>query len=313
MSGRLFDVCLASDWEHDRDLFDLLEARLQGLGHSTYCAWPHNLAETLGALEAGELCIRYLVDRASTTSLEFLELHRLSALHGAGALDTPAALAWASDKATMHLEFLTAGIPVPHTLILDPYQVHPELSIEAHTLAPLGTPFVIKPANTTGGGIGVCHAASTPAEVIAARRTHPRDKYLLQERIEPLERGERRYWFRVFYACSLVLCAWWNDRTHRYAPLSEQDSRREGLEALAAIARRIAAVCGLRVFSTEIALDVRGRFVVVDYVNESPDLRLASKHPDGVPDELVGRVSAAIAACAHEALAASGPTGGSPG
>jgi len=303
VSTQQFDVCLASDWEQDRDFFALLEAELHALGHCTYCVWPRNLEETVRALESGGLRFRYLVDRASNTSLEFLELHRLTALHGAGVLESPAALAWASDKATMHLEFLTAGIPVPHTLILDPYHVHPELTVEAATLAPLGSPFVIKPANTTGGGVGVWHDARTPDEVVAARRTHPRDKYLLQERIEPMQRGERRFWFRVFYACQLVLCAWWNDRTHRYAPLPEEDSRQEGLGELAAIVGRIAAVCRLRVFSTEIALDARGRFVVVDYVNESPDLRRASQYPDGVPDALVAQITSAVAAAVHAALA----------
>jgi hypothetical protein len=304
MSESAYDVCLASDWDYDRDLFAVLEAELQSLGHSTFCVWPHNLAETVGRLESGALAFRYLIDRATNTSPEFLELHRLSALHGAGVLDSPAALAWASDKATMHLEFLTAGIPVPHTLILDPYQIHPELTVGLPMLAPLGTPFVIKPANTTGGGVGVCHAARTPEEVVAARRTHPRDKYLLQERIEPAERSGRRYWFRVFYACEAVLCAWWHDATHVYTPLREQELEEEGLQELPEIARRIAAVCRLRVFSTEIALDVRGRYLVVDYVNDSPDLRRGSQYPDGVPDALVARITSSVAAAVHAALQA---------
>jgi hypothetical protein len=288
------EVCLASDWEYDRELFALLEADLRRRGRSSYCVWPHNLEETVRRMEAGDLGFRYLVDRASNTSPEFLELHRLSALQGAGVLDSPAALAWASDKATMHLEFLSAGIPVPHTVILDPYQIRPELAVTPEMLAPLGSPFVIKPANTTGGGIGVRHAARSTAEVLDARRTHPRDKYLLQERIEPAERRGRRYWFRVFFACGEVLCAWWDDRTHVYEPLADGDLDKEGLQELPLLARRIAAVCALRLFSTEIAVDESDRFVVVDYVNESPDLRQGTLHPDGVPDALVARITCAV-------------------
>jgi hypothetical protein len=304
VSGSSYDVCLASDWEHDQDLLSLLEAELQRLGHSTYCVWSHNLAETVGRLESGALAFRYLIDRATTTSPEFLELHRLSALQGAGVLDSPAALAWASDKATMHLEFLSVGIPVPHTLILDPYQIHPELAVTPEMLAPLGIPFVIKPANTTGGGIGVCHAAYTGEEVLVARRTHPRDKYLLQERIEPAERCGRRYWFRVFHACGAVLCTWWHDETHLYTPLAEQELEGEGLGELPRLIHRIAAVCKLQLFSTEIAVDRRNRFLVVDYVNESPDLRRESLHADGVPDALVARITRAVAAAVHGALQA---------
>ena len=61
------------------------------------------------------------------------------------------------------------------------------------------------------------------------------------------------------------------------------EAARHGLIPIYGIVRTIARVSRLRFFSTEVAMDVRGRFVVVDYVNEICDMRLRSVHADGCP------------------------------
>jgi hypothetical protein len=68
-----------------------------------------------------------------------------------------------------------------------------------------------------------------------------------------------------------------------------------GLSPLTEIALTIAGVCGLDLFSTEIALTPAGVFVVVDYVNNPIDLRLQSAASDGVPDETVRDIAERLA------------------
>ena len=51
----------------------------------------------------------------------------------------------------MHLEFITNGLYVPYTIIISPYNKKKELELSLSELARLGRPFIIKPANTTGG------------------------------------------------------------------------------------------------------------------------------------------------------------------
>ena len=58
---------------------------------------------------------------------------------------------------------------------------------------------------------------------------------------------------------------------------------------------QIAGICGLNVFSTEIARDTRGVWLVVDYVNEPCDFRLQSKVVNGVPDAIVAEIANAVA------------------
>ncbi len=294
------DLIIAADWEYDRDFIALVERASLREGLATCTVWPDDLPGVLRELETGRLEGRFLFDRASSTSPEFLALQKLLALRNAEILDPIRDLRWASDKATMHLEFIAGGLNTPHTVILPSVRDHPDTGLAAADLKPLGSPFVIKPANTTGGSLGVVRAARAIEDVEAARGNYPSDKYLLQEVVSPREEGGRRFWFRGFYILGLVLCAWWDERTHVYAGLLPEEVERFGLRPLFDIVRRIAAISNLRFFSTEIARDRAGRDVVIDYVNETCDMRLQSGHADGVPDSIVEAVAARIAAFVRE-------------
>ncbi len=299
------DLVLAADWEFDRDFMGLVAAAARGRCLTVLPIFPGDLPAALAAWRAGELDGRVLFDRASATSPEFVELQRLFRERGGVVLEPLEKLRWASDKATMHLEFHTAGIRTPHTVILPAYASSPDPGLVPAALVPLGRPFYVKPANTTGGSLGVVAGAVSVGDVERARQSYPADKYLLQEEVVPEEQEGRRFWFRGYSAFGLVQAAWWDDRTHLYSAFEPGDIERFDLAPLFDIVRRIAAVCGLEFFSTEIARDREGRWVAVDYVNESPDMRLQSRHADGVPDAVVEAVASRLAARVQELL--SGP------
>ena len=290
-----FDVCLATDWEYDRDFLSLLDESLRSRNLGAYVVWPHDLEKVLQALRAGTLAFRFVLDRGSATSPEFLELYRLLSHTGARFLDNPGTILWASDKATMHLEFLSGGIRVPHTLIVAPYEATEQVALSREELSRLGSPFFIKPANTTGGGIGVFEHGTCLEDILTVRQQHKGDKYLVQERIHPLEKEGRRFWFRVFHVCGSLFGTWWHDLSHVYEPLLIEQVERYALAPLFDMIRAIAGICRLNFFSTELVLDRAGRWVAVDYVNDSCDLRLKSRHADGVPDEVVRQIAERIA------------------
>jgi hypothetical protein len=290
-----YSVCLSSDWYPDRSFLALLELALGRWGCSAYLVWPYNLKETLEKLLAGTLELRYLVDRASNTSPEFLPLTDLLTARGVPCLDSPEGMFRAADKAIMHSEFHRAGIPVPATVILASAAQEELVAVLPEALDRLGRPFVIKPASMTGGGIGVFERGLNIDDIQRVRQMYPHDRYLLQERVRPLERDGRRFWFRVFHVCGQTVATWWDDRTHRYDVLEPSQERSYGLAPLTVVGQRIARVCGLHLFSSEVVLDPAGRFVVVDYVNETPDLRVRSETEDGVPDGIVQLVAAELA------------------
>ena len=294
------DLALALDWEYDWDFVRLVEAEAASRGLRTVVISPADVAARLEDLRSGRLDFRILLDRASPSSPDFLAFQAAALERGREVIDPADRLRWASDKATMHLEFIAHGIRTPHTLILPPAEAEGTPTLGPAELLPLGTPFVVKPANTTGGALGVVEDAGCLGDALAARRAYPSDKYLLQERIVAEERDGRRFWFRGFYVLGEVQCAWWDPKTHVYAALGEGEAALYGLEPLAGVVRAVAEVSGLRFFSTEIVRDARGGLVAVDYVNETCDMRLQSKHADGVPDAIVVRIAARIAAYAGE-------------
>jgi hypothetical protein len=297
------DLALTYDWEFDRDFIRLVEESARRRGLTTLTVLPDDAGRVLEAFRSGKLDFRVLLDRASGASPDFVALQALAVEKGRDVIEGLDKIRWASDKATMHLEFIAGGIHTPHTVILPSHAAEPDITLWPEALAPLGAPFVIKPANTTGGSLGVVADAVGPADVLAARRTYPLDKYLLQEKIVPESTGGKRFWFRGFYVLGEVHLAWWDDRTHLYAELGFDEAAAHSLTPVYGIVRAIARVSRLRFFSTEIVRDVRGRLLVVDYVNEICDMRLQSAHPDGVPDAVVARIAGRIAAYAAGAAA----------
>jgi hypothetical protein len=190
----------------------------------------------------------------------------------------------------MHLEFITSGLNVPYSIIIPPHKEKEEIYISVDDLAKLGRPFIIKPCNNTGGGSGVVTGAETLKEILDERLMNSNDKYLLQEKVFPTVIGARRAWFRCFWAFGKVIPVWWDDQTHIYDLLTEEDINSLNLTRINRITKKIAAITHLDFFSTELVLTRENKFVVIDYVNDMCDMRIKSGHIDGVPDVIVDQI-----------------------
>ncbi len=282
-----FHLAVAWDWEHDRNFISLLESQMHAHRLLFYSISHHNTHETARRVQRGDLVFGAFLDRAADIDDHFTYISRTIRKTPTHFVNPPDAVYHATDKATMHLEFLTKGIEVPFSIIITPYNKRKEVELTLSDLARLGRPFIIKPANTTGGGIGVIVGAESLKDVIESRQHHKNDKYLLQEKIRPEMLIGRKGWFRVFYVYGLVIPCWWDDETHRYFMITREEHEAFGLRPLTTITKKIREVCRLDFFSTEIAVTRDNRFVVVDYVNDICDMRLQSEHYDGVPDQVV--------------------------
>ena len=294
---KTYDFAIAWNWEYDREFIQLIQKVFCLNNLSVLEIRAENVEEVFNMLKKGKLQFRYFLDRASDENDVFQPLARFILQQfrsGDGKSIRPINLRdfqlRAADKATMHLEFLEHNIEVPYTIIISPYNHKREVELTITELAKLGRPFIIKPANTTGGGIGVVMGAETLKEIIEARQFHKNDKYLMQETIKPIECTRRRAWFRVFYAFGDIVPSWWDDVTHIYSLLSMDEERQLDVERLKKITKRIHTVCQLEFFSTELVFTADGRCVTVDYVNEMCDMRLQSQFVDGVPDTIVQRI-----------------------
>jgi hypothetical protein len=289
----MHDLCLAWNWEYDSDLAALLGDACRQRGVSLLEVTPANISSISSGLDGAQLGFRALLDRASDADPQFMPLVDWAREHAALRINAYEQARRAWDKATMHREFLAAGVHVPHTVILPSLEEQADLA--PVDLRPLGANFSIKPAYG-GGGEGVINCASSWEEVLAARSEYPTDPYLLQANVEPAHLNERPAWFRIIFCAGQVYPCWWDVSSHVYRQVLAEEEVAHGLSPLQRIVGRIAAVCGLELFSTEIAFTAGGEFMCIDYVNDPLDLRLQSRAADGVPDEIVRDIAERLAA-----------------
>jgi hypothetical protein len=282
-----YDFAIAWCWKYDADFVSQLDSQCVRKGLSPYLIHPHNLFETMSRMEKGELCFKVFFDRASDQEEDFEQLVDMMLNQSVRMINDVDRATWAVDKATMHLEFLSNGIHVPYTIILSPWDERSDL--DSIPLDKVGTPFVIKPA-CGGCGDGVVLNARTLDDIQAARQQFPYDKYLVQEKISPVQVDGRRAWFRVFYACGEVLPCWWDDQTKIADILSSSGIDQKAHSNITRIMRKIAKISELDLFSTEIAQIPENKLLVIDHVNDQVDLRKKSSHLDGIPDEVVDRI-----------------------
>lgn len=292
---KAFSLAIAWNWEFDQDFIAGIERECASRSVTTFLITSHNLKSTLSELKQGSLTFRAFFDRASDADPEFLPLVNLLNEAQVYCINPWERVVRAIDKATMHRELIEHGIDVPPTIILPPFRRNGLIEVDPEQLNEVGRPFVIKPANTTGGGTGVVLGAATVEQIIEARKEHQDDKYLVQKMIVPKLLGGKRAWFRVYSVFDTIIPCWWDDTTHMYSELSAGDEEAFNLGGLGRTMESIREICGLDFFSSEIALTGDGKFTVVDYVNEVCDMRLKSKFYNGAPDAVVGRIEVLIA------------------
>ena len=290
-----YDLCLPWYWEYDIDFVHFIEQACDEQGVSLWQITPETLLESITTLFTGVKSFRTILDR-SQYDKRFEPIHRWSREHNARRINPAEFSKWSEDKATMHLELISAGIHTPYTILLPPFLEKPVLP--PIDLTPLGNQFVIKPSNG-GGGEGVVLGASSLEQILRARMEFPEQKYLIQSTITPRTIQGRPAWFRVFYAVGKTYPCWWHPFTHVYSAVTDSEEHRFELARLREITQQIASICKLDWFTTEIALTL-DEFIVVDYVNDGIDTRIQSKAVDGAPDEIMQSIASQLVKIATE-------------
>jgi hypothetical protein len=284
-----YDLCLPWYWEYDIDFVQMVERACSEQGLTFWQITPDNLLESINSLYRGENSFGAILDR-SQYDRRFEPIHRWSREHAVLRINPAEVSKWSEDKTTMHLELISTGIHTPYSILLPSFNDKP--LIPDLDLSPLGSRFVIKPSNE-GGSEGVILGAFSMDQIRRARMEFPDQKYLIQETVTPRTIHGQPAWFRVFYAVGKTYPCWWHPLTHVFSMVTSQDEHRYELTPLRDITQRIASICKLDWFSTEIALTLE-EFVVVDYVNDGIDTRIQSRAVDGVPDEVMQGIASQL-------------------
>ena len=252
-----------------------------------------NLEESVARLSSGKIRPDLFLDRASDMDEYFYQLNEILSSKNCYIINRRAE--WASDKATMTLEFLSHGIHIPYTIILPPLSEIPD--IKDIDFSMITKPMVVKPA-TGGGGEGVYLDVNGIDELQRHRNEYPDDKYLVQEKIIPRVLDGKAGWFRTFFAFGDVMVCRQMDAPRSLRLIGSGDIEASLYSRITEQAIAISRVCGLDLFSTEIALTEADDLIAIDHVNDQCDYRTYPEHSDGVPSEIVDFVCGKIASFA---------------
>jgi hypothetical protein len=287
-----FDLCFAWNWQYDADFTWFLQAACSDAGLSLLQVKPENLEWAIQSLAENQIAFQAFFDRASDADVRFLPLVQWAENQTELYLNPYGFSRRAWNKAVIHEALLCAGLEAPLTKEIPSYIDIPDLP--PIDLSLLGGCFAIKPVHG-GGGKGVIPMANTWDQVLLARQEYPNDQYLLQAHVIPTMLGNRPAWFRLIYCVGRVFSFWWDPCTHIYTLLTAGEIQSYNLERLAYLSQRMAQLCRLELFSTEVALTPDGHFLLVDYINDPIDLRPQSKAAEGVPDDVIAEIGCELA------------------
>jgi len=289
------DFLLAYDWPYDVPFIRLLEDELRAAGLSFLPVSPESLSQVMQDLTSGRLSAFAFLDRASDTDPSFLPLDSWASANIPNIINPGPLRRRVWHKTNLHWEFIRAGVNTPHTIPLPALRQVPVLD-HLPDITPLGLPFSIKP-DLGGGGWGVVTNARGWSDVEEARQQLPDDDLILQQFVTPAILEGRRAWFRILFACDIVIPCWWDDQTRLFGhAVSIPERDRFQLAPLWDIAGTAARISRLQLFSTEVGLTSDGWFVAVDYVNDPVDLRMQPHAQEGMPSDVARRLALALTA-----------------
>jgi len=267
----------------------------------------NNVSDVVKQVNNNEFKIRFLLDTEATYNKErdrYAQLCYSVKDAGGVVVNDPDRIRLAIDKSVMHYELINSGINTPYSVVVrnwEPNSFH--LTVEEKEK--LGIPFVIKPA-CGYARLGVVEDARGSIRQIAQARNFDRgDNFLLQEKINPIELGGKRAWFRVFHLFDKIIPCWWDDCSCAYEHLTYEEFKKYNLSPLVKIVSKIAAITQIQWFSTEIAIDNKFgkmRFVAIDYVNDQCDMTPQSENKRGVPDSIVEFTASYIVESAYRLI-----------
>jgi hypothetical protein len=285
------DLIVLWEWEFDREFIRHLQQEAEKANLRFEHITTYDIEDFIRALQSGKVRFSTLLDRAIDTNESFAPVQEWAIANQAAIINPYADSLRTLNKSEMHYALMKVGVNVPFTVMLPSMEkmrwIDEALMKEVFKL-PL--PFVLKPAHG-GGGEGVIKNVTSHHHVHDGRSACYWDSYLAQERVYPKYLYGWRCWFRVYWNFGDVEIVWWDDTTRIYRLFSEKDKPRVRFDEIKSMMTRIAQVAKLHFFSTEIVLTRDDKLVAVDYINDQIDLRLKSKHYDGVPDEIVQKIA----------------------
>jgi len=281
-----FDLGIVWDSEFDNEFVNDLNERALKEGIKPYLIHAYNFFSSLKDITDGQLTFRYFFDRSSDDSSTFGGLADFLKKKDIHFINHPDNVKNSIDKSKIHSLFISYGLPIPKTVFIKPKEEKQALEAKIQHLS---VPCVFKSA------FGSCSEGTvlTINSLDGALRLMEQEKdksYFAQEQVSPINLENKPAWFKVLYCLGEIVACRWHPAAKEYEALTSKQIYSLGLHEVWPIVKKIRQACELDFFSTDIAMKEKEKFLVVDYVNDRPDMRKKSKFKDGLPDEMVDKI-----------------------
>lgn len=283
-----YNLAIAYKWKYDFDFVNLIESIFHNNGLSTYIIHKNNINTVYDSLKNSRLSFGVILDRGSDEDEEFEPIAELLVKLKTKIINEYHLTDLALDKSILHPKLIRDKINVPKTIILPPLDEQPDnYNIDEIDIDVFSKPFVIKPGYYSGGGESINLFATDLEDVKRQRGILSDDSFLIQEKVYPKQILSKRAWFRSFWFFGKIIHTFWDDITHEYHEINESEKVEIDFDTLNNTMKKLAGISKLDYFSSEFAINDEGEIYLIDYVNDQCDMRLKSKHFDGVPDRIV--------------------------
>jgi hypothetical protein len=227
------------------------------------------------------------VDRSSEDFAAYLLLGHILKSRGARIINDPESYALFSSKADLYELLKRRKLPLPKTCVLHPRERSQNLF--RRIIKTLGVPFVLNPSYG-GAGEGVLLNASNEQNITEYLERNNVDHSIAHEYIIPATKLGRYAWFRPIYVCGEVYSLWWDQQNHYYQEFGVTSFEKKTSHVLQRYAKIIARLTKLDLFSFEVVLDERGKYLIVDYTNHPIDLNTQDNIADGLPPRILKNI-----------------------
>ncbi|MCX5704468.1 MAG: hypothetical protein NTZ92_00125 [Candidatus Omnitrophica bacterium] len=280
-----FDLGIAWDRKEDNEFVEGLNDYALKVGLKPYLLHGYNFYASLKDISEGNIHFRLFLNRTSGDDPVFSGLPDFLKRKGVTFINHPDNAKKSADKSEMHSMFISYGLPIPKTVFLKLQEERQALEAKIQHVS---VPCVLKPASGSGGD----STALSINSLDDAFRLLGQEKnkcYFAQEQVLPINLENKPAWFKVLYCFGEIIPCRWHPVIREYEMLSLRQIYRLGLHEIWPITKKIKQACRLDFFSTEIVMKEDKKFLVVDYVNDRPDMRKKSKFNNGMPDEIVNK------------------------
>jgi len=281
-----FDLGITWDKESDNEFINELHDRALKEGVKPYLIHVYNFFSSLKNITEGELTFRCFLDRSSDDSSTFGGLADFLKQKDINFINHPDNAKDSQDKSKIHSMFVSYGLPVPKTIFLKPQE---EKQILEAKIRHVSVPCVLKPAFGSYGD-GTVLIINSLDDALRLMEQEEDKYYFAQEQVSPINLENKPAWFKVLCCFGEIIPCRWHPVIHEYEVLSLRQIYRLGLDKIWPITKKIKQACKLDFFSTDIIMNEDKKILVVDYINDRPDMRKKSKFKDGLPDEIVDKV-----------------------